>query len=88
MASEARVRNPWKSELLQLSFLYFFLLFFSQFTCEDHSLPVYHAQVQIELILHKEPKKICLAPKSQGFVTRWVLALQWYPGGVDANPVD
>lgn len=66
----------------------FFPVFCFQFTCEDHSLPVYHAQVQIELILHKEPKKICLAPKSQGFVNRWVLALKWYPGGVDANPVD
>lgn len=66
----------------------FFTIFFSQFTCEDHSLPVYHAQVQIELILHKEPKKICLAPKSQGFVTRWVVAFKWYLGGVDANPVD
>ena len=66
----------------------FLTIFFSQFTCEDHSLPVYHAQVQIELILHKEPKKICLAPKSQGFVTRWVVAFKWYPGGVDANPVD
>lgn len=39
-----------------------FLLFFSQFTCEDHSLPVYHAQVQIELILHKEPKKFASLP--------------------------
>ena len=88
MASEARVRNPWKSELFQLSFLYF--VFYSFYRSSPASIILYLFIVPGPNRIHftQRTQKICLAPKFQGFVTRWVVALKWYPGGVDANPVD